>query len=51
MTRDIAIKLADLYVENRKHALDKAISLEGILINFYNTLKERSLNVSKAVLD
>ncbi|MBF0459623.1 MAG: hypothetical protein HQK99_17180 [Nitrospirae bacterium] len=51
MTRDIAIKRADLYVENRKHALDKAISLEGILINFYNTLKERSLNVSKAVLD
>ncbi|MCG6553686.1 MAG: hypothetical protein L7F77_15280, partial [Candidatus Magnetominusculus sp. LBB02] len=51
MTRDIAIKRADLYVENRKHALDKAISLEGILVNFHNSLKERSLNASKAVLD
>ncbi|MBF0517233.1 MAG: hypothetical protein HQK97_08970, partial [Nitrospirae bacterium] len=51
MTRDIAIKRADLYVENRKHALDKAISLESTLINFHNLLKERSLNASKAVLD
>ncbi|KWT82913.1 hypothetical protein [Candidatus Magnetominusculus xianensis] len=51
MTRELAIKRADLYVENRKHALDKAISLESTLINFHNSLKERSLNAAKAVLD
>ncbi|MBF0567594.1 MAG: hypothetical protein HQK95_01885 [Nitrospirae bacterium] len=51
MTRDIAIKRAELYVENRKYSLDKAISLEGLLIHFHNSLKERSLNASKAVLD
>ncbi len=49
--REISIKRADLYAENRKYALDKAISLENILINYHNTLKERSLNASKAVLD
>jgi hypothetical protein len=49
-SRDIALKQADLKVSGRQFAISRAMELETLSINFHNTLMERSLNVSKALL-
>lgn len=51
LNRDIALKRADLYVDNRKFTIQQARELEQILINYHNSLMERTLNAAKAALD
>jgi predicted nucleic acid-binding Zn-ribbon protein len=51
INRDIAIKRADLFVQNRQFTIRESKELEAILINFHNSIMERALNASKAVLE
>ncbi len=50
INRDVALKKADLYVENRRFTIEKALHLEGILINYHNAVMERALNSARVVL-
>lgn len=47
MSRDIASKRADLYVENRKFMIETGVSFEKLLIDFFTSKAERALNVAK----
>ena len=49
--RDIGLKRADLYVENRRFAIEQSKGLEQILIGFHNSIQERALNAARATLD
>lgn len=54
--RDIAIKRADMYVENRKHAMSTTIALEKLTIDNFNAqadrlLKHYEVNVTKVTED
>lgn len=49
--RDIALKRADLYVENRKFTITEIRSIEQILIGLHNSVQERALNAAKAMID
>lgn len=51
INRDISIKRADMFVENRKFTLQESRELEAVLINYHNSLMERTLNAAKATLD
>jgi hypothetical protein len=51
VNRDIAIKRADLFVENRRFAIEQSKSLEQIVIGFHNSVQERALNFAKASLE
>ena len=51
LSRDITLKRADLYVENRKFTIQQANELESTLINYHSSVMERALNASKAVLE
>ena len=51
INRDIALKRADLYVDSRKFTIQQAKELENTLINYHNSVMERALNASKAVLE
>lgn len=47
LSRDIAIKKADIYIENRKFTIQQAQEIEKIFINVYMSQWERALNVKK----
>lgn len=49
-SREIALKRADMYVENRKFTITEARSLESVLIGYHSSVQERSLNAAKSVL-
>lgn len=51
MSREIALKRADLYVQNRQFTLQQVQALEAVLIGYYSAYAERSLNAAKAVVD
>jgi len=51
LSRDIYIKRADQFVENRKFIFTMAKDVENILIGYHNSLMERTLNASKATLE
>lgn len=51
VSRDIYIKRADQFVENRKFTIEQAKQLEQILIGYHNSVMERALNAAKAVLE
>ena len=51
VSRDIALKRADLYVENRKFTIEQTRQVEQILIGYHNSVMERALNAAKAVLE
>lgn len=51
INRDIALKRADLYVNNRQFTIEQAKSLEQILIGYHNSMMERALNAAKATLE
>lgn len=51
VSRDIALKRADLYVDNRRFTIEQTKQLEQVLIGYHNSVMERSLNSAKAVLD
>lgn len=47
LSRDIALKRADLYVDNRKFTIQSALQLENMLINYYGAMAERALNAAR----
>jgi hypothetical protein len=51
LSRDIALKRADMYVENRKFTIEQVRQVEQILIGYNSSVMERSLNAAKAVMD
>ena len=51
ISREIAIKRADMFVENRKFTITQVKELESILMNYWNSVQERGLNAAKATLD
>ena len=51
LNRDIALKRADLYAENRRFTIEQAKQTEQILIGYHNSVMERALNVARATFD
>lgn len=51
ISRDIALKRGDLFVEARQFTIEQAKGLEQILIGFHNSVMERALNAAKATLE
>lgn len=51
LSRDIAYKRADLYVENRKFTIEAARQVEDMLIRHAGTVAERALNASRAMVE
>lgn len=47
LSRDIMIKKADMYVENRRFMIEAATKLESVLINYYAGMAERALNAAR----
>lgn len=45
--RDIALKRADLYVQNRQFALTQSKEVEDLMLRHYGYMAERSLNAAK----
>lgn len=48
-SREIHVKRSDLYVENRRFAMDQSKQVEGILINYHASKQERLLNAAKYI--
>lgn len=51
LSRDIASKRADLYVENRKFTIEAARQVEDMLIRHAGTVAERALNAAKVTVE
>lgn len=51
LSREQAIKRADLFVENRKFTIQQSVELEKILMDFFGTVAERALNAAKAQVE
>lgn len=49
--RDIALKRADMYVENRKFTITEVRQVENMLITLFSTVQERALNAAKYVAE
>lgn len=47
VNRDIGIKKADLYVDNRRFIIEKALASEEQSIGLYNAMQNRALEVAK----
>lgn len=50
-SREIMLKRADLYVENRKFTITEVRGLETVLINLHSSIQERALNTARYTLD
>jgi len=50
-SRDIALKRADMYVENRRFTFAQVKELEQLSVNAHMSVMERALNSSKAVAE
>jgi hypothetical protein len=48
VSREIALKRADMYVENRKFTLQEARAWEGFLFGAYNAIAQRAFEVERA---
>lgn len=51
VSRDIALKRADLYVQNRQFTIDKAKEVQQVLIEYANSYFSRQLDAAKARLE
>lgn len=49
VSRDIAIKQAELEQANAKHAIEQGTALEGKLIDYANNIEQRAFEAAKAV--
>lgn len=49
--RDIALKRADMYVENRKFSIQAANEVESMFINYRSAMMERMLNAAKSLVE
>lgn len=47
LSRDIALKRADMYVENRRFTLQEVRQVEAMLIQYFGFVQERALNASR----
>ncbi len=50
-SRDVALKRADLYVDNRKFTITEVREVEQMLITYFGYMQERALNVAKYTLE
>jgi len=50
-SRDIMLERSKLYVENRQFTIREVKELEGVLLNFHNSVQERSLNVARLTVE
>lgn len=50
-SRDVSLKRADLYVQNRQFTIGQVQQLEGVLINMHMANMERMLNAAKATAE
>lgn len=46
VNRDIGLKRADMYVENRKFTIEKVLASEVLTMNLYNVVQDRLLKVA-----
>lgn len=51
LQREIALKRADMYVENRKFTIEQVREVESMLITYYGYMMERALNAAKALVE
>ncbi|HYF28570.1 MAG TPA: hypothetical protein VD931_22715 [Baekduia sp.] len=51
VNREIALKRADLYVENRKFTIQEVQKYEQMAREFYQAVQERALNFAKATVE
>lgn len=51
LNRDIALKRADMYVENRRFTITEVQAYEARAIALYNAVQERTLNSAKAAVE
>lgn len=51
LSREVALKRSDLYVQNRQFTITQVQALEAVLIGYYSAYAERSLNAAKALVD
>jgi len=51
LSRDIALKRGDMYVENRKFTIEQVRQYEKIAVDMHVSLMERTLNAAKAVVE
>ncbi len=51
VSRDIAIKRGDMYVDNRKFTITEVRQTEDMLIRMYGLMMERALNSAKALVE
>ena len=51
LSRDIAIKRADLFVENRRFTISMAREVENMLITYSGAIAERALNASRTQVE
>lgn len=51
VSRDIALKRADMYVENRRFTIEKAIAAQEALVEYVNAYYGRQLDAMKANLE
>lgn len=49
LSRDIAIKQAELEQANARHAIEQGIALEGRLVEYANNIEQRTLDAAKSV--
>lgn len=50
-SREVALKRADLYVQNRQFTIQQGSQLEGMLVQYHGSRMERLLNASKYLID
>jgi hypothetical protein len=51
LSREVMLKRADLYVDNRKFTIQQVRETEQMLITYYGYAQERALNAMKALVD
>lgn len=51
LSREIALKRADMYVENRKFTITEVREVEQMLVTYWGYMMERALNVAKATVE
>ena len=51
LSREIALKRADMYVENRKFTIEQVRGVEQMLMQYTGSLMERGLNAAKALVE
>lgn len=51
LNRDIAIKMADVHVENVRFAVEQGVAAENVLYNIWNNMAQRQFEAAKIQLD